>query len=632
MGEWSYDMPWRKNYEAYQITGWATGLALSTSAYFFYNLPTLPYMVTVGLQVSLMLKAVPKALYVRNSKKGLEAKPPIKIDSSDLMKLMSKNPLDTYLGEGFEWTQTEGQQIFELLKRDISKLVPPPPPGYMGKAFIHGIGRLKEESQFIRNELRALHTLVIGTTGSGKTRTFDLLISQCIFRGEPVVIIDPKGDKDLPKLARLACETVGRPEAFKYFNPAFPEKSVRISPTKNYGRATELATRIAELISTESASDPFQNFGLMSLINSVQLMLFCDQQPTLVSLRSALESGTARLVIDAVRIIGHEVLGEHVYEAIYLQEVSRLKGRQKEDQDEYAKICCSIYYRDIKPEKSFPDMEGGLTMFQHNKEHFSKMITALLPVLVKLTAGHLGPLLSPQSESEFNAEVEVCDTRTIVASNQVLFMGLDSLSDSMVGSAIGSIFLSDITSVAGNIYNYHEPKPVNIFVDEAAEVVNDQLIQLLNKGRGAGFNLIVATQTIEDFEARLGSAAKAGKILGNMNHVIVLRSNTPDTQEQIFKKVPKTRFRYVMRTQSGNAGMTPHEVKGSIGERLMEEEAELFPAALAGELPNLEYFGIISGGRLVKGKIPLINYNDNSESREKAHAALKKSIKKAAAT
>ena len=64
----------------------------------------------------------------------------------------------------------------------------------------------------------------------------------------------------------------------------------------------------------------------------------------------------------------------------------------------------------------------------------------------------------------------------------------------------------------------------------------------------------------------------------------------------------------------------------------MEEEAELFPAALAGELPNLEYFGIISGGRLVKGKIPLINYNDNSESREKAHAALKKSIKKAAAT
>lgn len=632
MGEWSYDMPWRKNYEAYQITGWATGMVLSTGAYLFYNLPTLPYVVTLGLQVTMMLKAVPKALYVRNSKKGLEAKPPLKLDSSELMKLMSDNPLDTYLGEGFEWTQTEGQQVFELLKRDISKLVPPPPPGYMGKAFIHGIGQRKQEPQFIRNELRALHTLVVGTTGSGKTRTFDLMISQCIFRGEPVIIIDPKGDKDLPKLARRACETIGRPEAFKYFNPAFPEKSVRISPTKNYGRATELATRIAELVSTESASDPFQNFGLMSLINCVQLMLFCDKQPTLVSLRSALESGTALLVQEAVKIIGREVLGEHTFETIFHQEKNKLSRHLKDDQDQIAKICCAIYYNDIKPQKSFPDLEGGLTMFQHNKEHFSKMITALLPVLVKLTAGHLGQLLSPQSESEFNSVVEVCDTRTIVASNQVLYMGLDSLSDSMVGSAIGSIFLSDITSVAGNIYNYHDPKPVNIFVDEAAEVVNNQLIQLLNKGRGAGFNLIVATQTIEDFEARLGSAAKAGKIMGNMNHIIVLRSNTPVTQEQIFKKIPMTRFRYVMRTQSGNAGTTPHEVKGSIGERLMEEEAELFPAALAGELPNLEYFGIISGGRYVKGKIPLINYNDDDKVRTKAFANLKKSIQKASAT
>ena len=631
MGEWSYDMPWRKNYEAYQIAGWAAGLALSSSAYCLYNLPTFPYLVTMGLQASFMLKALPKAVYVRNSKKGLEAKPLIKIDSAELLTLMSKNPKDTYLGEGFEWTQTEGQQVFELLKRDISKLVPPPPPGYMGKAFIHGIGRLKEEPQFIRNELRALHTLVIGTTGAGKTRTFDLLISQAIFRNEPVVIIDPKGDKDLPKLAKLACETVGRPEAFKYFNPAFPEKSVRISPLKNYGRATELATRVAELVSTESASDPFQNFGLMSLINCIQLMLYCDRQPTLVSLRSALESGTARLVVDAVRIVGREVLGEGTYEAIFAAGCSALRGAQKLDLDEHAKICCRIYQNDIKPIKGFPDLEGGLTMFQHNREHFSKMITALLPVLVKLTAGHLAELLSPRSESEYNAEVEVCDTRTIVAANQVLFMGLDSLSDSMVGSAIGSIFLSDITSVAGNIYNYHKAKPVNIFVDEAAEVVNDQLIQLLNKGRGAGFNLVVATQTIEDFEARLGSAAKAGKILGNMNHVVILRSNTPETQEQMFKKVPKTRFRYVMRTQSGNAGTTPHEVKGSIGERLMEEEAELFPAALAGELPNLEYFGIISGGRLIKGKIPLIDYNVAPEKCARAYAAFQKSVSEASA-
>lgn len=33
-------------------------------------------------------------------------------------------------------------------------------------------------------------------------------------------------------------------------------------------------------------------------------------------------------------------------------------------------------------------------------------------------------------------------------------MGLDSLSNSMVGSAIGTLFLSDLASTAGSLYNY----------------------------------------------------------------------------------------------------------------------------------------------------------------------------------
>ncbi len=41
------------------------------------------------------------------------------------------------------------------------------------------------------------HSLIVGTTGSGKTRMFDILISQAILRGEAVIIIDPKGDKEM---------------------------------------------------------------------------------------------------------------------------------------------------------------------------------------------------------------------------------------------------------------------------------------------------------------------------------------------------------------------------------------------------------------------------------------------------
>ena len=85
------------------------------------------------------------------------------------------------------------------------------------------------------------------------------------------------------------------------------------------------------------------------------------------------------------------------------------------------------------------------------------------------------------------------------------YLGLDSLTDNMVGSALGSIFLSDLTAVAGDRYNYGVNNlPVNIFVDEAAEVINDPFIQLLNKA--AARNCVSSWQRrpFADFAARLG--------------------------------------------------------------------------------------------------------------------------------
>lgn len=45
---------------------------------------------------------------------------------------------------------------------------------------------------------------------------------------------------------------------------------------------------------------------------------------------------------------------------------------------------------------------------------------------------------------------------------------------------------------------------------------------------------------------------------------------------------------------------------GNQAERLMEEEAELFPSALLGMLPNLEYIAKISGGKIIKGRLPIL--------------------------
>jgi conjugal transfer pilus assembly protein TraD len=55
------------------------------------------------------------------------------------------------------------------------------------------------------------------------------------------------------------------------------------------------------------------------------------------------------------------------------------------------------------------------------------------------------------------------------------------------------------------IYNSGiKPGRISMFVDEAAEVVNLPFIQILNKGRGAGFQVVMATPNLAGYCRKTG--------------------------------------------------------------------------------------------------------------------------------
>ena len=71
--------------------------------------------------------------------------------------------------------------------------------------------------------------------------------------------------------------------------------------------------------------------------------------------------------------------------------------------------------------------------------------------------------------------------------------------------------------------------------------------------------------------------------------------------------LPKARLRSVMLTQgSTTSSHNPLLYTGNVGERLGEEEGDLFPSALLGQLPNLHYLARLAGGRVVKGRLPIL--------------------------
>jgi conjugal transfer pilus assembly protein TraD len=432
---------------------------------------------------------------------------------------------------------------------------------------------------------------------------FDLLVTQAVLRGEPVVIIDPKGDKDLRNTAKRACELAGEPDRFVNFHPAFPSECIRINPLQNFSRATEMASRLAALIPSETGADPFKAFGQMALNNVIQGLVAINRRPTLVQLRRYLEGGPEKLIVLALTTYFHTNAPR--WDAI---ESSVL--RSAKTVEETADALIRYYRSDVQDTTPSSDLEGLMSMYEHERQHLGKMIASLMPVLNMLTSGSIGPLLSPNPADGADGRV-ITDTRRMIDNNQVAYIGLDSLTDEMVGGAIGSMFASDLAAVAGDRYNFgvKNDKTLNIFIDEGAEVINDRIIQLLNKGRGAKIRLYIATQTFADFVAKTGSEAKARQILANMNNVIALRVLDGETQEYIVEGLPKTHIKHVMRTQgSSTHSEHPEMFAGNHGERLMAEEADSFPAALLGQVPNLEYVAKFAGGRVVKGRLPIITH------------------------
>ncbi len=599
-----YKQRWRPIYEFGSAVIWLTGVIAAQSLAHFSTLPLIGFVITTAYCAAMMIYRLSEALPHWQQHRRLQGKSLslLAMTGKQCHQIQQQNSDNgVWLGWGFEWQREHGQKAWDLLRGDN---IPTKSETSMGAGWIHG---LEEQEQRLYKPLDQIqmHTMVIGVPGSGKTRLFDLLVTQAVLRNEPVIIIDPKGDHDLASHTLRSCELSGNKERFVQFHPGFPSDSVRINLLQNFNRSSELASRISGLMPSGGDNAPFQAFAQKAVDAVVQGHLICGQRPTLVMIRQGLEGGVTRLLIKALSII---CIRHAPAESTAIQQEEKRQSKGKNNQDIIARRWIELYRDKVMPENPCTDVEGLISLFEHDRAHYSKMIATLLPTLGMLTGGALARLLSPDP-GDIEDTRPCSDTASLIDQNKVIYFGLDSLSDPIVGKAIGQLLLADLAAVAGDRYNYSNQtnQPINLFVDEASEVLCPQLLSLLNKGRGAQFRLYVATQTLADFEAQLGSEAAAQQFIDNCNHLICLRTQNPQTQQFITDKLPPVRYKYFIRNQGISTDANrPMEFTGSLSEQQLEETGDLFPPQLLGELPNLEYVARLGGGRLLKGRIPIL--------------------------
>ncbi|MFU7556946.1 TraM recognition domain-containing protein, partial [Pseudomonas paraeruginosa] len=83
---------------------------------------------------------------------------------------------------------------------------------------------------------------------------------------------------------------------------------------------------------------------------------------------------------------------------------------------------------------------------------------------------------------------------------------------------------------------------INLHADEFNELIGDEFIPMVNKAGGAGVQVTAYTQTMSDIEAKIGSRAKAGQIIGNFNNLFMLRVRETATAELLTNQLPKVQI------------------------------------------------------------------------------------------
>ena len=253
-------------------------------------------------------------------------------------------------------------------------------------------------------------------------------------------------------------------------------------------------------------------------------------------------------------------------------------------------------------------------------EYYRKVTNSVVPYLGSLTGGLLRGLLSGSRNGQ-----ALPSLRDLIEGNKIFVADIHCLKDATTGQNLGKMLLSDLAFVAGDINaTGAQLKRISVFIDEASELADEALVQLLNKSRSAGFSITIATQSIADLSQRSGSKDAAHQIVANCNNLIAMRVNDPETAAIVSSVLPHTsvaqRSASVQYASDVFCGLT------SIGHGLSMQDASLFPPDVLMMLPDFEYVARFSDGSCYKGFIPRLApdeevYPDIAKHKRATHAA-----------
>jgi len=322
------------------------------------------------------------------------------------------------------------------------------------------------------------HTLLLGTTGSGKTTASLTILCQAVLAGWGVIMVDLKGDPD--NAAALAGAAADADTTYSQFSFTPGERCDFWSPLS----AGDPASRMSKVICLSSWTEPYyqsacERFAQLAFV----LMERVGQEPSFEELVSLLDKPV------------------------------RLKR-----------------YAEILGPGERPSVDAYLDRLFEDRGQLSALagLAARIGTLTDLG----GPLRFPNATG-------TVDLAHLSEHGGVACFSLNSARSAVAAAQIGSLAVLDIQSmVAKRIATGAITRPVMVCIDEFSALDADHMLGLFARARSSRVAMVVATQELADL-ARVREGF-SDQILGLANNKLIMRQEVGTSAETLARVIGTT--------------------------------------------------------------------------------------------
>lgn len=316
------------------------------------------------------------------------------------------------------------------------------------------------------------HTLVLGTTGSGKTVTVCNIMESAIHRGLPLIYIDGKGDYDLACRVQQYGQAQNRPVSIF----AMRGSSMAYNPLAT-GGFTSKKDRIIEL--REWSEEHYKKLAEGYLQSVFKVMEYCDIPCDLTTLSDHLD-------------------------------LKKLKALVREH------------------ESKIPNAQGLMDELNH-QDQASKSIESLVAEIRNFTSSEIGPLFKTEEGKP------VLTLSDVLANSGIAYFCLPALEFPSMSKTLGRLVINDLKATMAQQLGSGAKNKVYVIFDEFSVFAGEQVLNVINMGRSAGIHAVLSTQSLSDIASGRKENADhfINQVASNCNNFILHRQNSPDDAEKL---------------------------------------------------------------------------------------------------